>query len=283
MTTTLRPAGPARRGPDGGRTREFTVCVNGRAVGGLRLAAEPDGGPGRVEALAIDPPDRRRGRGTVAALAAEEVLRQWGCREVLVSVPAADPEAAGDGPGTSEAAYGLRTALSLGYAEANRTLHKDLAPGGAAPAVELPPGARLREPAVADAEEWLARQRAGFVAAARATGVPAARAEAHAAASFAAALPYSTLLALDVGGVTAGRIWLAVTPPSGWVHAVEVDHAHRGQGFGRSLMLAAEARCRAAGLTGLGLNVFTSNTVALGLYESLGYGVRLRQLWKSLL
>jgi ribosomal protein S18 acetylase RimI-like enzyme len=47
-------------------------------------------------------------------------------------------------------------------------------------------------------------------------------------------------------------------------------------------MLAAEARCRAAGVTGLGLNVFTANTVALRLYDSLGYRVRMRQLWKSL-
>lgn len=268
MTTTLRPAGAERRGPDGARSRAFTVCVNGRPVGGVQLAAEAAGGPGRVEALAIDEPDRRRGRGTVAALAAEEVLRQWGCRRVVVSVP-------------EEAVHGLRTALSLGYTETNRTLHKDLAAEGpAAPA--LPPGVRLSEPAVADYEEWLTRLNADFVAALTGAGVPAAQAEAHARSSYAAALPHSTVLALDTPDATAGRVWLTATPPSGWIQAVQVSPGHRGRGFGRALMLAAEARCRAAGVTGLGLNVFTANTVALRLYDSLGYRVRMRQLWKSL-
>ena len=271
MTTTLRPAGAELRGPDGARSRAFTVCVNGRPVGGVRLAAEAAGGPGRVEALAVDEPDRRRGRGTVAALAAEEVLRQWGCRRVVVSVP-------------EEAVHGLRIALSLGYAETNRTLHKDLsATARVTPAPPaLPPGVRLAESTLADAEEWLTRLNADFVAALTATGVPAAQAEAHARSSYADALPDSTVLALDPPGGTAGRIWFTATPPSGWVQAVQVSPAHRGRGFGRALMLAAEARCRASGVTGLGLNVFTTNTVALHLYDSLGYGVRMRQLWKSL-
>ena len=35
MTTTLRPAGPEERGPDGSRARDFTVCVNSRPVGAM--------------------------------------------------------------------------------------------------------------------------------------------------------------------------------------------------------------------------------------------------------
>lgn len=271
MTTTLRPAGPERREPDGGRSRDFTVCVNGRPVGGIRLGADPDGGPGRIDALTIDEPDRRRGRGTVAALAAEEVLRQWGCTRVLASVP-------------EEAAYGLRIALALGYTETNRTLHKDLRRD----APPLPPGARLRELTVEDSADWLASSRAGFVAALTASGVPERAARAHAASSYADAFPGgrpapgTALLALDVDGATVGRLWLRTAPAPAWVQVVEVAPAHRGRGHGRTLMLAAESRCRAAGAGGLGLNVFTANTVALRLYASLGYGVRLRQLWKPL-
>lgn len=49
----------------------------------------------------------------MAALAAEEVLRGWGCRRVRVSVPA-DSEA------------GLCMAEALGYAEYSRNMAKEL-------------------------------------------------------------------------------------------------------------------------------------------------------------
>ncbi|WUH94663.1 GNAT family N-acetyltransferase [Streptomyces sp. NBC_00433] len=273
MTTTLRPAGPERREHDGARSRDFTVCVNGRPVGSVRIGADPRGGPGRIDALAVDEPDRRRGRGAVAALAAEEVLRQWGCTRVLVSVP-------------DEAAYALRLATALGYTETNRTLHKALSTGPA-PA-DLPSGSVLRELTGQDSADWLARQRAGFVTALTAAGVPAEHAESHAAASYAQAFPGGTpapgtaLLGLDHEGTTVGRLWLHTTPGPGWVQAVEVSAPHRGHGHGRTLMLAAESACRAAGTTSLGLNVFTANEVAIRLYTSLGYGATLRQLWKPL-
>lgn len=273
MTTTLRPAGPERREQDGARSRDYTVCVNGRPVGSVRIGAEPHGGPGRIDALAIDEQDRRRGRGTVAALAAEEVLRGWGCSRVLVSVP--------DG-----AEHALRMATVLGYAESNRTLYKDLVPG--AGPHDLPAGGVLRPLTPEDCTQWLARQRAGFVAALVAAGVPADHAEAHAAASYALALPGgapapgSALLALDRDGSTVGRLWLQTTPGPGWVQAVEVPPAHRGHGYGRALMLAAETQCLAAGTTAVGLNVFTANAVAIRLYASLGYRATLRQLWKPL-
>jgi GNAT superfamily N-acetyltransferase len=88
MTTTLRPAEPERRGADGVRSRRFTVCVNSRPVGGITLGTDARFGPevGRLDALSIEPADRRRGRAAVAALAAEEVLRGWGCRRIDVAV-----------------------------------------------------------------------------------------------------------------------------------------------------------------------------------------------------
>ncbi|MGW4006705.1 hypothetical protein ACWEGM_33800, partial [Streptomyces nigra] len=79
MTTTLRPTEPLQRHPDGTRSRRYQVCVNGRPVGVLLLGTHPVFGEGvaRVTELRIEEADRRRGRATVAALAAEEVARGW--------------------------------------------------------------------------------------------------------------------------------------------------------------------------------------------------------------
>ena len=48
-------------------------------------------------------------------------------------------------------------------------------------------------------------------------------------------------------------------------------------------MLAAERECLAAGVTGLGLNVFAGNTPALRLYGALGYRTTVHHLAKALL
>ncbi|MEU3603335.1 GNAT family N-acetyltransferase [Streptomyces sp. NPDC006798] len=106
MTTTLRPTGPPREETGGARARDYDICVNGRRVGGVEIATLPGAGPrtGTLRALHVDPADRRRGRGTVAALAAEEVLRGWGCDTVRVSVPPAAAEA-------------VRLVTALGYTE----------------------------------------------------------------------------------------------------------------------------------------------------------------------
>ena len=92
MTTTLRPTGPIQHDADGAPSRAYDVCVNSRPVGGHRARHRP----ARSAADRPDPwtlarstsADRRRGRGTVAALAAEEVLRGWGCTQVEHRVPA---------------------------------------------------------------------------------------------------------------------------------------------------------------------------------------------------
>ncbi|MFI0720203.1 GNAT family N-acetyltransferase [Streptomyces sp. NPDC021224] len=267
MTTTLRPAGEEYALPGGARSRDFTVCVNGRPVGGLRLTAEAPGGSGRIDALTVAEPDRRRGRGTVAALAAEEVLRQWGCTRVTAEIPRG-------------ADYGLRIARALGYTETNRALAREL-PAGAAPA-PLPAGCRLHEVDTGSAAEWLAELERGYAAELVRTGVPAGRAAEEAAASTAAALPTGRLLALDADGATVGRLWLRTEPLPAWVLAVEVLPAHRGRGFGRTLMLAAESVCRSAGVREVGLNVFTTNAVGLHLYAALGYEVRSRSFSKGL-
>jgi len=272
VTTTLRPSEPERCEADGSRRRTYAVCVNSRVVGGVRLSTDAVYGSqvGRIDALAVDESDRRRGRGTVAALAAEEVLRSWGCTRVEAVVPA-------------DAAYGLRMAASLGYGERNRNMSKPL---GGTPH-PLPAGSTLRPLTAAEYEPWRDHEREGFIAELTQRGVPRDQAEAHEGAAFSAALPDgpdtegSALLVLDHEGTAVGHLWLRFTEPA-WVFSVEVVAAHRGQGYGRTLMRAAENVSHEAGARTIQLNVFAGNTTALRLYESLDYRVFQRHFAKPL-
>jgi GNAT superfamily N-acetyltransferase len=280
VTTTLRPAAPEERGPHAARSRDFTVCVNGRPVGGVRLATDGRLGPaaGRVTALAIDPPDRRRGRATVAALAAEEVLRSWGCREVRASVPADVPAA-------------LRLAAALGYVERNRTMVKPLV----GPVPPLPSGSVLRPMDAADHAAWSARARADYVDRWVAEGASAERAAEIAEADHAAVLPDgartagTALRVLAHEGVDVGWLWVRTAVPAAdptalpWTFLVETAAGSRGRGHGRTLMLAAEAECLAVGADRLGLNVFADNVPASRLYASLGYRPTSYEMVKPLL
>ncbi|MFE0424496.1 GNAT family N-acetyltransferase [Streptomyces sp. NPDC058953] len=137
MTTTLRPTGPTRNETGGARARDYDICVNGRRVGGVEIATLPSAGAGTgtLRALGVDEADRRRGRGTVAALAAEEVLRGWGCDTVLVSVP-------------SGAAAAIRLVTALGYTENGPGTGIEPGPEtGPEPGTGPPGGPGSREPA----------------------------------------------------------------------------------------------------------------------------------------
>jgi GNAT superfamily N-acetyltransferase len=269
VTTTLRPARPVRDEADGSRSGAYTVCVNSRPVGAVTLGTDSRYGPavGRINALAIDEPDRRRGRGTVAALAAEEVLRQWGCTRVETTV----------GAGMT---YALRMAEALGYTERDRTMLLTLPnlpdlPGGARP--PLPPGTALRPMRAEEYDDWRAHERDSYIAVLVGSGVPRDQAVTEEAAGFRRALPEglaspgTALLVLEHDGAPAGHLaWIRLSDPS-WVSSVEVAPAHRGRGYGRALMRVAEQLTRDAGASCLGLNVYAANTPAVRLYESLGY------------
>ncbi|RVU25355.1 GNAT family N-acetyltransferase [Streptomyces antnestii] len=274
MTTTLRPTEPLQQGADGTRSRHYRVCVNSRPVGELRLATHPVFGPGvaRISELRIDEADRGRGRGTVAALAAEEVARGWGCGRIETTVPA-----------SAERALALATAL--GYVERNRNMEKELP----AEPPALPPGSTGRRMTGPEFTAWEAYTRAEYVRSLVERGVPeeqaGAKAEADHAATLADGLATSdaVLSVLEADGAVVGTLWVALRGERAYVYDVEVAAAHRGHGHGRSLMLLAEAESRAAGFTGLGLNVFAGNTPAVRLYESLGYRATLFHLYKPLL
>ncbi|QNE78418.1 GNAT family N-acetyltransferase [Streptomyces finlayi] len=278
MTTTLRPTGPSKQSADGARERTYDVCDNGRPVGAVEISTDPAFGAtaGVLRSLRIDATHRRRGRGVIAALAAEEVLRGWGCAQVRLEVPA-DNDAA------------RRLAASLGYTERSRNMIKSLPqdppalPGGlvARPMSEEEFGHWETTAVTAYAQDWIDR------------GVPADQALRKSEADQARLLPHGLssegvrLHVLVHDGAVVGHIWVArfeKGPGSliGWVYDVEVREEYRGRGYGRALMLEAEGMALAAGVDRLGLHVFAANTPALRLYESLGYATTNHNLAKPL-
>lgn len=274
MTTTLRPAEPLQQNPDGTRSRRYQVCVNSRPVGEVHLATHPVFGAGvaRILHLRVEEPDRRRGRGTVAALAAEEVVRAWGCRRIEATVPA-------------DAGPALRLATALGYVVRNRGMEKPL--GDTPPA--LPEGSGARPMTDAEYGPWRARGDEEYARNWTARGVPEAEARAKAERDRVVLLPEGRATAgmlfdvLEHEGTPVGTLWLSLRGEHGYVFDVETDAAHRGRGHGRSLMLLAEARSVAAGKRILGLNVFAGNTPAERLYASLGYTTVEYSMYKPLL
>lgn len=274
MTTTLRPTEPLQHTADGSRSRHYTVCVNSRPVGTLHLATHPVFGPSvaQVLDLSVDEPDRGRGRGTVAALAAEEVARSWNCRRIEASVPAHQSGL-------------LRLASALGYVERNRNMAKTLPAHPPA----LPAGSTGRRMTDAEFGPWLIRAKERYARTVLERGVTEQEAGEKAERDHTALLPEGVatpdvlVSVLEQDGQTVGTLWLAQRRDGAYVYDVEVDPAHRGRGHGRSLMLLAEADSLAAGATRIGLNVFAGNTPAQRLYESLGYEATVHHLYKQLL
>ncbi|MFF3175981.1 GNAT family N-acetyltransferase [Streptomyces sp. NPDC057900] len=278
MTTTLRPSGPIQQGADGAQDRAYDVCDNGRPVGAVEIAVEPGsaGGSGVLRSLRIDEPVRRRGRGTIAALAAEEVLRGWGCAQVRTEVGAADTAA-------------QRLTAALGYTERSRNMIKSLPPVPPA----LPDGLTARPMTPGEFARWEDRAIAGYAESLITRGTPEEAALRAARASHAGHLPDGLategahLHFLVHEGGTVGCVWVArfeMHPGMlvDYVFDVEVYEEFRGRGYGRALMLQAERIALAAGHQRLGLHVVTANIPALRLYESLGYEPTQYNLTKQL-
>lgn len=278
MTTTIRPAGPVQQGADGARARTYDVCDNGRPVGAVGISTDPSFGPsaGVLRSLGIEETHRRRGRGTIAALAAEEVLRGWGCTRVSV-VATADNHAA------------RALAAVLGYTERSRNMLKRLR--RTAPA--LPAGITGRPMTDQEYDAWAATCVGVYAQEWAERGVPEEQARRKAETDHATNLPdglatpgmYFHVLLHD--GVVVGHVWVTrrEMPDGddlGYVFDIEVLEEYRGRGYGRALMHLAEDITLDAGLGLLGLHVFADNTPALRLYESLGYEVTQYNLAKAL-
>ncbi|MFI6781993.1 GNAT family N-acetyltransferase [Micromonospora sp. NPDC050276] len=89
-----------------------------------------------------------------------------------------------------------------------------------------------------------------------------------------------------VGATEVGWIWVtlpaAAAPDQAWIHNIEVHPAHRGRGYGRRMIQLIEAELAHLGVPALGLNVFGTNAVAIGLYRSLGFEVTSQQMVKKI-
>lgn len=87
-------------------------------------------------------------------------------------------------------------------------------------------------------------------------------------------------------GERAGVLWLferrTAAGTSVFIYDVEVDSDRRGKGWGRALMANAELWAAQRGAYEIALNVFGGNTVARGLYTSLGYDERAVTMAKGL-
>jgi ribosomal protein S18 acetylase RimI-like enzyme len=274
MTTTLRPAEPLRQNPDGTRSRRYAVCVNSRPVGEIHLGTSPSLGDSvaRVLDLRIAETDRRRGRGTVAALAAEEVARGWGCAQMETMVPR-----------SADAA--VRLFHTLGYTVRNRVMEKPL---GAVPPA-LPPGSRARPMAGDEFGAWLEAESERFARTWIGLGIPEAAARAKSRDDHARLLPHGLatdgmlLTVLEHEGSPVGTLWVALQEDRAYVFDVRTFPDHRGRGHGHTLMLLAERQATGSGRPVLGLNVFAGNTPAERLYTSLGYETVTYSLSKPLL
>jgi ribosomal protein S18 acetylase RimI-like enzyme len=79
-----------------------------------------------------------------------------------------------------------------------------------------------------------------------------------------------------------GSLWISTKPRVPFIYGIEVAAEQRGKGYGRAIMLVGEEECRRLGYSQLDLNVFGDNSIAIGLYESLGYTVTSQQMRKEL-
>ena len=93
------------------------------------------------------------------------------------------------------------------------------------------------------------------------------------------------LMAGTSGGDTVGLVWVALDRPrpgEAWIYDIEVNPEHRGKGYGRALLVAAEQEAAKHGSKAIGLNVFGANAVARTLYESSGYQITSMNMRKEL-
>lgn len=260
-------------------SRTYDVCDNSRPVGVIDLGMDGAFGTpaGVLRHVRIDEPNRRRGRGTIAALAAEEVLRSWGCGQVIASVPA-----------DAQGALGLLE--SLGYTERSRNMLKAL--GQEPPA--LAPGLVGRGMDESEYGVWEEHSLGGFRQSWIDRGLPPDQAAAKAESGRlehlrdGLATPGASIEVLTHDGQAVGQVWVSTREAGpgvvdAFVYDVVVAAGQRGKGYGRALMLHAERIAHAKGAGALGLHVFTGNTPAIGLYESLGYATTYRNVVKALL
>jgi ribosomal protein S18 acetylase RimI-like enzyme len=81
----------------------------------------------------------------------------------------------------------------------------------------------------------------------------------------------ATVLVGRVAGEIVGSVMVGHDGHRGWVYYVSVDPDHRGSGYGRAIMAAAEDWLRARGIPKLQLLVRRANTKVQAFYETLDF------------
>ncbi|MCP2322491.1 GNAT superfamily N-acetyltransferase [Hamadaea flava] len=261
---TRRPARTAQAAARRERAEEAVLLrlIDGdEPVGYLSLLQiEQDGARMVVlEDLHIEEPYRRRGYGRAALAIAREWTRGRSPR-VNMGVDPTDP-----------AQQALFRDVPLG----SQNMHKDL---GERPA--LPDGVTVRRMSATEFGPWWTEQMAGYAESFVLNGLlteeeARERAERQSAELLPSGLdtPGHDIYTIVAEDKPVASIWVCheVEPDTSFVFDVVVDDGHRGKGYGRAAMLAAEQSALDAGAQVLGLNVFGHNEVALRLYTSLGY------------
>lgn len=74
-------------------------------------------------------------------------------------------------------------------------------------------------------------------------------------------------------GDAVGDLWVLVESDKGraFIYFIGIDEEYRGHGYSKAAMLALETTVKPLGANHIDLNVFGNNTVAVHLYENLGY------------
>jgi GNAT superfamily N-acetyltransferase len=258
---------------DAARSSAFAVTASRQTVGILALVPGPEGSPARTSIvdLWIAPPHRGRGYGSAALQWAES---QAGS-EAESQLRSQSGAQAGSLWVTTDPAEPAQAALFRRYPVRSQVMIKRL--HGADP---LPDGLEVRPMTEARFRAFQAEVIRGYAADIASSGtLPAADAAVRAATEFDETLPDGlntanhTFLCLYAGAEEVAMNWLCHhrEPGASWVYGVGVGERHRGQGYGRAVMIAGEQATLAAGDTHLSLNVFGSNVAATRLYERMGY------------
>jgi len=89
--------------------------------------------------------------------------------------------------------------------------------------------------------------------------------------------PGHQLMIMESNGDAVGQTWVGPHPQrpgasdAAWLYNIEIDEELRGRGYGRRCLDLVEAHLAQQGVTELGLNVFSDNNAARGLYASSDY------------
>jgi ribosomal protein S18 acetylase RimI-like enzyme len=242
----------------------YTVVVGGAPAGQLALGGSAPRRPDerRLFDLWLAPEHRGRGLARPLVAWARQRAAATGGRLLSVAVVPGEP---------------VRDAIFGAYPLRAQHMVKAVADG-----VSMPDGVTGRAMTEAEFAPWRAGEVRGYADDLAGSGShSAADALARSVAEFDELLPDGPATAghgfhcVAHDGQVVGTIWLRHGHMTGvsYVFGVEVHAEHRGRGYGRAAMLVGEQAAAAAGDAQLGLNVFGHNTVAMRLYESLGYQV----------